>query len=555
MTRPGAVRDREVALVLDRHPSMAAWQGLGAEVETLLDAVGGFRRVTAWYQSEDAEGRLLVGPRPDAPGDRPLSALRDPSGRRIIMVLTVALTDAWRWGTAQDELAALAVSSPVVLAQPLPARLWHRTGLQAVLGWLRAHPAGEPVPLRLAGAAGTSGASGRADTSRASGRAESGSASGKVDPAGTSGRTDLSSASGGTGPSSASGGTDPGSASGRTDSGSASGGTDSGSASGRTDSSSASGGTDPGSTSGPASASGPTGTSPAPGSAYTPGRAGPVPNPAPASAPAPLPIPVLELAPGWLDPFARLLAGGLLEARFPLLMRPVPVPREERRRVAGIQAEELGEDPAERVRRFRSSSSPEAYRLAAYLSVTTLALPVMRMVQRTASPPIGASALAEVLAGGLLTSEPAPAGAGNWEAREELRQFRYPGRIGEILRGGVQDTEVRDIHRRTGQFLLENYDVSGRLFRAALSMPSRESGGHSFALIPVASLLKLAPGFASVAGDPDEWGDFDLAVRELGAAPDPGAVDRALDALRAVLRRLREGDSRRGGVLRGMAEL
>ncbi|NEW48403.1 hypothetical protein GV789_29045, partial [Nocardia cyriacigeorgica] len=32
--------------------------------------------------------------------DRPLSVLRDPAGRRVIMVFSACLGDAWAWGTA-----------------------------------------------------------------------------------------------------------------------------------------------------------------------------------------------------------------------------------------------------------------------------------------------------------------------------------------------------------------------------------------------------------------------------------------------------------------------
>ncbi|NEW48795.1 hypothetical protein GV792_01835 [Nocardia cyriacigeorgica] len=147
-TKPALVRQREVALVFDRHPSMAAWSGLGAAIRTLVDSVG-FRRVTEWYLDEDETGALRLATHAHGAPDRPLSVLRDPAGRRVIMVFSACLGDAWAWGTAATELERLAARSPVAIVQPLPNQLWRRTGLDWGHGRITAVIPDRPSPLRV----------------------------------------------------------------------------------------------------------------------------------------------------------------------------------------------------------------------------------------------------------------------------------------------------------------------------------------------------------------------------------------------------------------------
>ncbi|WP_280235891.1 SAV_2336 N-terminal domain-related protein [Nocardia cyriacigeorgica] len=147
-TKPALVRQREVALVFDRHPSMAAWSGLGAAIRTLVDSVG-FRRVTEWYLDEDHTGALRLATHAHGAPDRPLSVLRDPSGRRVVMVFSACLGDAWAWGTAATELERLAARSPVAIVQPLPNQLWRRTGLDWGHGRITAVIPDRPSPLRV----------------------------------------------------------------------------------------------------------------------------------------------------------------------------------------------------------------------------------------------------------------------------------------------------------------------------------------------------------------------------------------------------------------------
>jgi hypothetical protein len=429
VTRAAAVRDREVALVLDRHPSMAAWEGLADEVRTLLAALGGFRRVTTWFLDEDAAGGLRLADGPRAPANRPISVLHDPGGRRIILLLTTALGDAWAWGTAPAQLAALAAASPVALAQPLPAALWRRTGMDWRSGRVAAVVPGRPGALQTVGADG-------ADV---------------------------------------------------------------------------------------------------------------------------LPVPVLELAPGWFGSWAGLLAGDVPQARLPLLRRVRPAEPHERRTLAQRQDTELGDDPAARVRRFRAVSSPEAFRLAASLSVVPLNLPIMRLIQQVALPGTGGSALAEVIAGGLLEAAGAR-DAPPYSVPEDERDFGFRPGVKEVLRQAVRRSEVRDILANVSTFMADRYDVPARLFRTTVSRPAAPADGHHFGYISPQTLRRIAPSFPGIASidlDPgfDDSDRYDVAIRETAAARDHQDIGRALSACRGALSALPVGDRRRGGLLDRTVEL
>lgn len=148
VTRAVPVRQREAAVVFDRHASMAAWSGLVDAVRALMDTVG-FRRVTVWYLDADDAGEPRLATRPHDAANRPLSALNDPTGRRVIMVFTACLGDAWVRGTAAAALERLAARTPVAIVQTLPNHLWRRTGLEWGQGRITSVIPDRPSPLRV----------------------------------------------------------------------------------------------------------------------------------------------------------------------------------------------------------------------------------------------------------------------------------------------------------------------------------------------------------------------------------------------------------------------
>lgn len=424
VTRPELIRQRDAALVFDRHPSMAAWSGLAAAVRTVVESVG-FRRVETWYLDEDDDGTLGVATDPLAPTDRPLSELRDPSGRRVIMVFSACLGNAWGWGTAARQLAEIATGSPVTIVQPLPNSLWGRTGLHWGRGRITPMIADCPSPLRVLGSTG----------------------SGMI------------------------------------------------------------------------------------------------------------PIPVLELTPGWIAPWARLLAGYRRTAGYPLLRLPAANP-DRTRTLATQQDATLGQRPLERVRRFRSASSPEAFRLAASLAQVPLRLPIMRLVQQAVLPGTAPSVLAEVLAGGLI--EDATAGAPPpYTIAEENRAFVFRPGVEEILRDAIPRSEATRVLAEVSRFIAERYGVPGAVFPATLSEPDG-SGGSSFAYLSPETLRRVSANFPEPQRDPPSADDeqrFAELAREAFAAEERGDADEALLYSRRALAAVPVGHPLRGGLLRTVTSL
>ncbi|MFR9796432.1 SAV_2336 N-terminal domain-related protein [Streptomyces sp. MS06] len=111
-----------------------------------------------------------------------------------------------------------------------------------------------------------------------------------------------------------------------------------------------------------------------------------------------LPVPVLALRREAVEGWARLVAGstGRSLAAAAGWVRP-----DHPASGAAVRAaEDL--DGAQRVRAFWRAASPEARRLAVYLSAVPLYLPVMQMVQHAMLAGSGPDVLSEVLLGGLL---------------------------------------------------------------------------------------------------------------------------------------------------------
>jgi FxsC-like protein len=111
-----------------------------------------------------------------------------------------------------------------------------------------------------------------------------------------------------------------------------------------------------------------------------------------------VPVPVVELDPVWLGDWARLIAdpshGTVRTAVTGVTGKPQP-------RVERVRHEKTL-SVGDRVQRFRAAASPEAVRLAAHIAVSTPALPVMRLIQRTMLHGSKPGHLAEVLLSGLL---------------------------------------------------------------------------------------------------------------------------------------------------------
>jgi tetratricopeptide (TPR) repeat protein len=143
--RPASARWLDLALVIDTAPSMVVWRRTAAELRTLAERLGAFRtiRVFAIDGSTGPSTPLTVRPEsltgggPAGLGREP-ATLIDPTHRQAILVVTDAVSDAWRDGRMDPLLRRWGSTAPLAVATVLPQRMWAGTGLRAVPAQLHA---------------------------------------------------------------------------------------------------------------------------------------------------------------------------------------------------------------------------------------------------------------------------------------------------------------------------------------------------------------------------------------------------------------------------------
>ncbi|KAA2261763.1 tetratricopeptide repeat protein [Solihabitans fulvus] len=126
-TLPSSDRWLDVALVADHSASMEVWRPTVAELRTLLEQTGAFRDVRLWHLDGDLchDERLSVSSESvQASSWRDPRELIDPTGRRLILVASDCVGQAWSTGAVAETLRAWAKAGPIAIVQMLPQRLW-----------------------------------------------------------------------------------------------------------------------------------------------------------------------------------------------------------------------------------------------------------------------------------------------------------------------------------------------------------------------------------------------------------------------------------------------
>ncbi|MCU0567217.1 MAG: formylglycine-generating enzyme family protein [Oculatellaceae cyanobacterium Prado106] len=132
---PAPERWLELAIVVEETSLLEVWQETIAEFQQLMERHGAFRDVRSWQLVCDRDGsarlfrRKLSGidrSQPRQPGE-----LLDPSGRRLIWLVSDCTSAGWRSGRVLELLGQWMEQNPVTLVQLLPGRLWERS----TLGW------------------------------------------------------------------------------------------------------------------------------------------------------------------------------------------------------------------------------------------------------------------------------------------------------------------------------------------------------------------------------------------------------------------------------------
>src|SRR5262249_4499811 len=133
--RPTLQRWPDLALVVDVQPP-SVWDGVLAGLELLLDHLGAFRDFRAWRlhpgRGDGAEPVVLRIGLEDTAANRTAGthALRDPTGRRLVLVVTDGIDPAGAAGGYAGMLGTLASPSPVVVMSLSPRWLWPPHGLR-----------------------------------------------------------------------------------------------------------------------------------------------------------------------------------------------------------------------------------------------------------------------------------------------------------------------------------------------------------------------------------------------------------------------------------------
>jgi hypothetical protein len=122
-TKPEAERLWDIVLVVDESESMEPWRGSVRAFGTLLERLGAFRSlgVRSLRTALASPGQLL-----------------DPTGRRIVLVLTNGQAPVWRTGGAGRALRSWGQRLPVAVVHLRPQLEWHHTYLRPRLVRLRA---------------------------------------------------------------------------------------------------------------------------------------------------------------------------------------------------------------------------------------------------------------------------------------------------------------------------------------------------------------------------------------------------------------------------------
>lgn len=135
----------EVVLVVDRGSSMVFWERTSRAFRALLERQGAFSDVKTVSVDTDEPVVRFVETAPGT-GCEP-AQLADPTGRRVIAVLSDGVGPAWRSGSMFELLSLWAKTCQVSLFHLLPAERWSWTGVSVESRVLRGVRPGTPTPV------------------------------------------------------------------------------------------------------------------------------------------------------------------------------------------------------------------------------------------------------------------------------------------------------------------------------------------------------------------------------------------------------------------------
>jgi formylglycine-generating enzyme required for sulfatase activity len=126
----------ELAFVVDASPSMLIWQRHVLALRRLLIQTGAFRDVRTWSLGLNPDGQPHLHPKQGTGINHQTShtpkELIDPTGRRLILVVSDCISKLWQSGAVNTFLSVWVEHGPMALVQMLPEWLWDRTALSEI---------------------------------------------------------------------------------------------------------------------------------------------------------------------------------------------------------------------------------------------------------------------------------------------------------------------------------------------------------------------------------------------------------------------------------------
>ena len=120
----------DLELVIDESISMQIWRHTIKELERLLKNYGIFRDVRVWgLMTEQVKIRRGIGASSKHQSPRSPKELIDPSGRRLVLVVSDCVSSLWRDGKVTPVLELWAKQGSMAIIQMLPKWMWKRTAL------------------------------------------------------------------------------------------------------------------------------------------------------------------------------------------------------------------------------------------------------------------------------------------------------------------------------------------------------------------------------------------------------------------------------------------
>ncbi len=123
----------DLALVVDESDSMIFWRETTQELQKFFKHYGIFRNLQTWGMVKDEKGnvrlRQRIGKKNHSRYRYSPQKLIDPSGRRLILVVSDCVSEIWRNGQAFSLFEGWGKHNVAAIVQILPERMWLRTSL------------------------------------------------------------------------------------------------------------------------------------------------------------------------------------------------------------------------------------------------------------------------------------------------------------------------------------------------------------------------------------------------------------------------------------------